>query len=91
MAFDGIVIANLVKAVSYTHLENLQGEMKFIVEMKAVNHRYFDVNIKMPKKLAFFESAIRSTLKNYMHRGKIDVFITYEDPVSYTHLLAVLE
>ena len=59
--------------------ENLQGEMKFIVEMKAVNHRYFDVNIKMPKKLAFFESAIRSTLKNYMHRGKIDVFITYED------------
>ena len=32
-----------------------------------------------PKKLAFFESAIRSTLKNYMHRGKIDVFITYED------------
>lgn len=59
--------------------ENLQGEMKFIVEMKSVNHRYFDVNIKMPKKLAFFESAIRSTLKNYMHRGKIDVFITYED------------
>ena len=59
--------------------ENLQGEIKFIVEMKAVNHRYFDVNIKMPKKLAFFESAIRSTLKNYMHRGKIDVFITYED------------
>ena len=59
--------------------ENLQGEMKFIVEMKAVNHRYFDVNIKMPKKLAFFESAIRSTLKNYMQRGKIDVFITYED------------
>lgn len=59
--------------------ENLQGEMKFIVEMKAVNHRYFDVSIKMPKKLAFFESAIRSTLKNYMQRGKIDVFITYED------------
>ncbi len=59
--------------------ENLQGEMKFIVEMKAVNHRYFDVSIKMPKKLAFFESAIRSTLKDYMHRGKIDVFITYED------------
>ena len=59
--------------------ENLQGDMKFIVEMKAVNHRYFDVSIKMPKKLAFFESAIRSTLKSYIYRGKIDVFITYED------------
>ncbi|MBS5215054.1 MAG: YicC family protein [Clostridiales bacterium] len=70
----------MIKSMTgFGRAENLQGEMKFIVEMKAVNHRYFDVNIKMPKKLAFFESAIRSTLKNYMHRGKIDVFITYED------------
>ncbi|MDO4454374.1 MAG: YicC/YloC family endoribonuclease [Eubacteriales bacterium] len=70
----------MIKSMTgFGRAENLQGEMKFIVEMKSVNHRYFDVNIKMPKKLAFFESAIRSTLKNYMHRGKIDVFITYED------------
>lgn len=59
--------------------ENLQGNRKFTVEMKAVNHRYFDVSIKMPKKLSFFESAIRSYLKTYMQRGKVDVFITYED------------
>ena len=52
---------------------------KFTVEMKSVNHRYLDVNIKMPKKLNFFESAIRSELKNYISRGKVDVFITYED------------
>lgn len=39
---------------------------KFIVEMKAVNHRYLDVGIKMPKKLNFFESAIRGLLKEYM-------------------------
>jgi uncharacterized protein (TIGR00255 family) len=47
--------------------------------MKSVNHRYLDVNIKMPKKLNFFESAIRSELKNYISRGKVDLFITYED------------
>lgn len=52
---------------------------KFTVEMKAVNHRYLDVNIKMPKALNFFESAIRAELKNYISRGKVDVFITYED------------
>ncbi len=52
---------------------------KFTVEMKSVNHRYLDVNIKMPKKLNFFESAIRTELKNYITRGKVDVFITYED------------
>jgi uncharacterized protein (TIGR00255 family) len=52
---------------------------KYTVEIKSVNHRYLDVNIKMPKKLGFFESSIRNELKNYIQRGKIDVFITYED------------
>ncbi len=59
--------------------ENHQGDKKFTVEMKAVNHRYFDVSIKMPKKFSFFESSVRSVLKTYIQRGKVDVFITYED------------
>ena len=36
---------------------------KFTVEIKSVNHRYLDFNIKMPKKLSFFDSAIRTLLK----------------------------
>lgn len=52
---------------------------KFTVELKSVNHRYLDVNIKMPKKLNFFESSIRTLLKEYIERGKVDVYITYED------------
>lgn len=52
---------------------------KFTVELKSVNHRYLDVNIKMPKKLIFFESTIRNLLKEYIERGKVDVYITYED------------
>ncbi len=52
---------------------------KFTVEIKSVNHRYLDMAIKMPKKLNFFESAIRNELKNSIQRGKVDVFITYED------------
>lgn len=52
---------------------------KFTVELKSVNHRYLDVNIRMPKKLNFFETAIRTLLKSYANRGKIDIFITYED------------
>ncbi len=54
-------------------------ERKITVEMKSVNHRYLDVSIKMPKKLNFFENAIRTELKNYISRGKVDIFITYED------------
>ena len=52
---------------------------KITVELKSVNHRYLDINIRMPKKLNFFEAAIRSLLKEYMQRGKVDVFISYED------------
>jgi len=52
---------------------------KIIVEMKAVNHRYCDFNLRMPRKLVFFETAMRNLLKKYVQRGKVDVFITYED------------
>ena len=59
--------------------EVTEGQRKYIVELKSVNNRYLDINIKMPKKFNAFESAIRTELKNYMKRGKVDVFISYED------------
>ncbi len=70
----------MIKSMTgFGRCEHHQGDRKFTVEMKAVNHRYFDVNIKMPKKFNFFEAEIRNTLKKYVQRGKIDLFITYED------------
>ena len=54
-------------------------DRKFTVELKSVNHRYLDVNIRMPKALNFFDAAIRQELKNYISRGKVDVFISYEN------------
>lgn len=59
--------------------EIVDEKRKITVEMKAVNHRYLDMNIKIPKKLSFFEASIRNVLKEYIQRGKVDVFITYED------------
>ncbi len=55
------------------------GALKIIVEIKAVNHRFCDINVKIPKKLSFIEATIRTYLKKYIERGKVDVFITYED------------
>ena len=52
---------------------------KFIVELKSVNHRYLDTNFRMPKKLNFFENQIRTVMKRFVSRGKIDVYISYED------------
>ncbi|MGN0401079.1 MAG: YicC/YloC family endoribonuclease [Acetatifactor sp.] len=70
----------MIKSMTgFGRCEVAENNRKFTVEMKAVNHRYLDVNIKMPKSLNFFESAIRTELKNYISRGKVDVFITYED------------
>lgn len=70
----------MIKSMTgFGRCEIAENNRKFTVEMKSVNHRYLDVNIKMPKKLNFFESAIRTELKNYISRGKVDIFITYED------------
>lgn len=70
----------MIKSMTgFGRCEVSDGERKFTVEMKGVNHRYLDANIRMPKKLNFFESAIRNLLKKSVQRGKVDIFITYED------------
>lgn len=70
----------MIKSMTgFGRYEYLQDSRKFTVELKSVNHRYLDVNIRMPKKLNFFENAIRTLLKQYASRGKVDIFITYEN------------
>ncbi len=70
----------MIKSMTgFGRCEISDADRKFTVEIKSVNHRYLDVNIKIPKKLSFFESAVRMLLKEYVQRGKVDVFISYED------------
>lgn len=70
----------MIKSMTgFGRFEVSEAERKMTVEIKSVNHRYLDLNIKLPKKLNFFETAIRNLLKEYIERGKVDVFITYED------------
>ncbi|PXV89479.1 uncharacterized protein (TIGR00255 family) [Lachnotalea glycerini] len=70
----------MIKSMTgFGRCEESDGVRKLTVEMKAVNHRYLDINIKMPKKLNIFEAGIRNVLKNYIQRGKVDIFFTYED------------
>ena len=52
---------------------------KVTVEMKSGNHRYCDISLKLPKKLAMFEANIRNIMKEYASRGKIDIYVSYED------------
>ena len=85
----------MIKSMTgFGRCEIQQDSKKFTVELKSVNHRYLDVNIRMPKKLNFFETSIRTLLKSYANRGKVDIFITYEDlsqaqsSVKYNPLIA---
>lgn len=70
----------MVKSMTgFGRSERVTDAYKIVVEMKSVNHRFCDINIKLPKKISFFETNIRTYLKKYIERGKVDVFITYED------------
>lgn len=71
---------NMIKSMTgFGRAEAVSRERKVSVELKSVNHRYLDLNIKMPKRLSYFEGEIRNVMKTYIRRGKVDVFITCED------------
>lgn len=69
----------LKSMTGFGRFEASEGDRKVTVEMKSVNHRYLELGIKLPKKLNFLEGDIRNELKKYVERGKVDVFITYEN------------
>lgn len=70
----------MIKSMTgFGRAEYSDDKRKITVEIKAVNHRYLDCNIKMPKKLGYFEASIRTLIKDYIQRGKVDIFVTYED------------
>ncbi|WP_346354556.1 YicC/YloC family endoribonuclease [Azotosporobacter soli] len=62
--------------------EFLDGSHRFLVEIKAVNHRYNEFSIRMPKTLGPLEDRIRRKVADQMSRGRIDIFITMDE---YAH------
>ncbi len=59
--------------------ELIEDGRKLTVEMKSVNHRYCEIGMRMPKKLNFFETPVRNIVKKYASRGKIDMYLYYEE------------
>ncbi|MBZ9687964.1 YicC family protein [Clostridium estertheticum] len=61
----------------------------FTIEIKSVNHRYFETNIRMPRVLIAFEDKIRKIIGEKVKRGKLDVFVTqgnYDKEDAYANL-----
>ena len=57
---------------------NVDGR-EYQIEIKSVNHRYLDINIKIPKTLSYLEETVKKEISEKIKRGKVDVFITYEN------------
>lgn len=70
----------MIKSMTgFGHSERESRDYKISAEIKSVNHRYCDLNIKLPKKFNAYENDIRNIVKKYAARGKIDVYISYEN------------
>jgi TIGR00255 family protein len=70
----------LIKSMTgFGRAEEITDNYKLSVEIKSVNHRYLDLNIKMPRRFFPFEADIRNIVKEYVSRGKVDLFINYLD------------
>jgi len=58
---------------------------RITAEMKTVNHRYCDIIIKMPKKLIALEERMKALIKEKVNRGRIEVYINYDELVKNEH------
>ncbi len=85
----------MVKSMTGFGRYEMEGcDYRISVEIKSVNHRYCDLSVKQPKKFSAFENDIRNIVKQYAVRGKIDIFVNYDDysasssSVRYNHSVA---
>ena len=70
----------MIKSMTgFGRYETVTDEYRIAVEIKSVNHRYCDLNIKLPKKFNEIENTLRMMMKEIAERGKVDVYVSYED------------
>jgi uncharacterized protein (TIGR00255 family) len=88
-------IALMIKSMTgFGRGEVTEGTKKITVEIKSVNNRFLDLSMKMPRKFNMMDAQIRAELKNYIQRGKVDLYVNYEDlsesdvAVKYNHSVA---
>jgi uncharacterized protein (TIGR00255 family) len=71
-------MANIISMTGYGKGEHNDGKRCITAEVKTINNRYCDINIKTPRHLRFFEDNIRKILKKSIQRGRIDVYLSID-------------
>ena len=70
----------MIKSMTGYGKSNLSENLRnYQIEIKSVNHRYLDISVKMPRILSYLEDEIKKVISSKVKRGKIDVFITFEN------------
>ncbi len=70
----------MIKSMTgYGRANTSKNEREYQIEIKSVNHRYLDVSVKIPKQLSYLEDTIKKEISSKVKRGKIDVFITFNN------------
>lgn len=76
---EGIRGDNLIKSMTgFGRGEYLGDSYNFKIEIKAVNNRYSDISIRMPRYMNFLEEKIKKEIKDEIGRGRVDVYINLE-------------
>jgi len=81
-------VAKIISMTGYGKGEHNDGKRSITAEIKTINNRYCDINIKTPRHLRFFEDNIRKILKKSIQRGRIDVYLNI-DYISETDTVIV--
>ena len=70
----------MIKSMTGYGRANLSKDLReYQIEIKSVNHRYLDVSVKMPRQISYLEETIKREIAAKVKRGKIDVFVTFEN------------
>lgn len=70
----------MIKSMTGYGKANLSKNLReYQIEIKSVNHRYLDISVKMPRTLSYLEEDIKKVVSSKVKRGKIDVFVTFEN------------
>ncbi|WP_404432888.1 YicC/YloC family endoribonuclease [Sutcliffiella horikoshii] len=80
----------MVKSMTgFGRAEAKQGSYQILVEMKSVNHRFCEINIRMPKQFLAMEEKMKKVVNSFLQRGRIEMFITIEGQDIYDKHLNV--
>jgi uncharacterized protein (TIGR00255 family) len=76
---EGVSMGNPVSMTGFGRGEASEKGISWIVEIRAVNHRYLDVGIKLPRRFIGWEERIKKEISSYHTRGRVDMYVTFND------------